>query len=83
MSQKKQRSNRPTVRAENPRGACGNIDHMTIDELKALSVGEHFDGRCPSCGLFHLKRSDIEQIESQKISSTSYYAEMKEQAEEK
>lgn len=83
MSKKKQRANRPTVRAENPRGACGNIDHMTIDELKALSVGEHFDGRCPSCGLFHLRRSDIEQIESQKISSTSHYAELKEQAEEK
>ncbi len=83
MSQEKQRPNRPKVRAENPSGACGNIDHMTIDELKSLSVGEQFDGRCPSCGLFHLRRSDIERIESKKISSTSYYAEMKEQAEEK
>ncbi len=84
MAMKKTRSgsNRPRVRAENPRGACGNIDHMTIDELKALAVGENFDGRCPSCGMFHLTRSDIELLESEKISETSQFTEMKKKAEE-
>ena len=76
------RPGRPRVRAENPRGACGNIDHMTIDELKARAVGENFDGRCPACGMFHLTRSDIEQLESEKISGTDHFIEMKKEAEE-
>ena len=76
------RPGRPKVRAENPRGACGNIDHMTIDELKARAVGENFDGRCPACGMFHLTRSDIEILESEKISETEHYTEMKKEAEE-
>ena len=76
------RQGRPRVRAENPRGACGNIDHMTIDELKARAVGENFDGRCPACGMFHLTRLDIEQLESEKISETEHFTEMKKEAEE-
>jgi hypothetical protein len=76
---KKQRRTR--VRAENPRGVCGNIDHMTIDELKALAVSENFDGRCPSCGFFHLTRSDIAHLEAEKISETVQYAEIKNEAE--
>jgi hypothetical protein len=76
------RPGRPKVRAENPRGACGNIDHMTIDELKARAVGENFDGRCPACGMFHLTRSDIAILESEKISETEHYTDMKKEAEE-
>jgi len=45
---------RKKVRAENPTGACGYIDHMTIDELRERAVGEEFDATCPSCGMFHL-----------------------------
>ncbi len=55
---------------------------MTIDELKARAVGENFDGRCPACGMFHLTRSDIEILESEKISETQHYTEMKKEAEE-
>ncbi|MEA2115114.1 MAG: hypothetical protein U9P36_06995 [Thermodesulfobacteriota bacterium] len=82
MMENRIRPGRPQVRAENPRGACGNIDHMTIDELKARAVGENFDGRCPACGMFHLTRSDIEILESEKISETKHYTEMKNEAEE-
>ena len=82
MADNNTRKGRPRVRAENPRGACGNIDHMTIDELKARAVGENFDGRCPACGMFHLTRSDIERIESEKISETEQFSEMKKEAEE-
>lgn len=81
MIENKTNKRRTRVRAENPRGACGNIDHMTIDELKARAVSENFDGRCPSCGLFHLTRSDIERLESEKISESAQYAEIKKEAE--
>ena len=82
MAENRIKSGRPRVRAENPCGACGNIDHMTIDELKARAVGENFDGRCPACGMFHLTRSDIEILESEKISETEHFTEMKKEAEE-
>ncbi len=82
MAEKSKRSGRTQVRAENPSGACGNVDHMTIDELKARAVGEHFDGSCPACGMFHLTRRDIEEIVSEKISETEHYAEMKREAEQ-
>ncbi|MFC1831867.1 hypothetical protein ACFL0S_07595 [Thermodesulfobacteriota bacterium] len=82
MTAKAKRSARSRVRAENPSGACGNVDHMTIDELKARAVDESFDGSCPSCGMFHLTRADIEAIEAEKISESKYYTEMRKEAEQ-
>ena len=78
----KKRTRRPKVRAENPSGVCGKIEHMTIDELKDIAVGDSFDGRCPACGMFHLTREDIEMLEAVKISESEYYLEMKNKAEE-
>lgn len=72
---------RTQVRAENPSGACGKLDHMTIDELKARAVGDEFDGTCPACGKFHLTRAEIEKIESEKVSESASYQEMKKEAE--
>lgn len=82
MTAEQKRSRRAQVRAENPSGACGNVDHMTIDELKARAVDDSFDGSCPACGMFHLTRADIEAIEAEKISETEYYAEMRKEAEQ-
>ena len=82
MADMKRRAGRPQVRAENPSGACGNVDHMTIDELKARAVGENFDGSCPACGMFHLTRKDIDQITTEKISDSEHFAEMKREAEQ-
>lgn len=82
MAENVAKQGRTQVRAENPSGACGNVDHMTIDELKARAVGDNFDGSCPACGMFHLTRADIEQLESEKISETEHYIEMKKEAEE-
>lgn len=75
--------NRPRtqVRAENPSGSCGKLDHMTIDELKARAVGDDFDGTCPACGKFHLTRAEIEILESKKILDSASYQEMKKEAE--
>ena len=72
---------RAQVRAENPSGACGKLDHMTVDELKARAVGDEFDGTCPACGKFHLNRAEIDKIERDKISDSASYKEMKEEAE--
>jgi Zn-finger nucleic acid-binding protein len=75
------KTSRTQVRAENPSGACGKLDHMTIDELKARAVGDDFDGTCPACGKFHLTRAEIEKLESQKIVESESYQEMKKEAE--
>lgn len=82
MTEKERRSGRVQVRAENPSGACGNVDHMTIDELKARAVGDNFDGSCPACGMFHLTRADIVVLEAEKISESDYYDEMRKEAEQ-
>jgi Fe-S cluster biogenesis protein NfuA len=82
MTAKEIRSARSRVRAENPSGACGNVDHMTIDELKARAVDDSFDGSCPACGMFHLTRSDIDSLEKEKISESEYFTEMKKEAEQ-
>lgn len=74
-------SKRVQVRAENPSGACGKLDHMTIDELKARAVGDEFDGTCPACGKFHVSRAEIEKIEREKIIDTESYKSMKAEAE--
>ncbi|MBU0961768.1 MAG: hypothetical protein KKD01_16130 [Proteobacteria bacterium] len=77
MSDKK----RSLVRAENPSGACGKLDHMTVEELKARAVGDEFDGTCPACGQFHLTRAEIEKIEEKKITESESYKAMKTKAE--
>jgi len=72
---------RVQVRAENPSGACGRLDHMTIDELKARAVGDDFDGTCPACGKFHLTRAEIDKIEGERVIDSASYKAMKNEAE--
>jgi hypothetical protein len=72
---------RTQVRAENPSGACGKLDHMTIDELKARAVGDDFDGTCPACGKFHLTREEIDKLEREKVIHSESYKAMKEEVE--
>ncbi len=81
MKGKKRKTPRIKVRAENPTGACGYIDHMTIDELKERAVGDEFDGTCPACGMFHLTQEEIERLNSEKITETDQYLELKKQVE--
>lgn len=72
---------RTQVRAENPSGSCGKLDHMTIDELKDRAVGDDFDGTCPACGKFHLTRSEIDRLEREKVIHSESYKVMKGEAE--
>jgi len=69
------------VRAENPCGACGRLDHMTVDELKDRAVGDEFNGICPACGMFHLTRAEIEKLEREKVTESDSYRVMKNEAE--
>ena len=55
---------------------------MTIDELKECAVGDEFDATCPSCGMFHLNREEIDRINSEKVTESQQYADMKKEAEE-
>ncbi len=82
MTTQANRPPRRKVRAENPTGACGYIDHMTIDELRERGVGEEFDATCPSCGMFHLTRAEIEQLNSEKFTETQDFVKLRDQAEE-
>jgi len=67
------KTKRILVRAENPSGACGYVGHLTADELKTRAVGDHVDGTCPICGMVHLCRREIEELErSRTIDSTRY-----------
>lgn len=82
MTVKSKKAKRRKVRAENPTGACGYIDHMTIDELRERAVGEEFDATCPSCGMFHLTRAEIDQLNSEKFTDSQDYAKLRSEAEE-
>ncbi len=82
MAAEKTKFQRRKVRAENPTGACGYIDHMTIDELRERAVGEEFDATCPCCGMFHLTRREIDQLNSEKFTESKDFAKLRDEAEE-
>ncbi len=78
---KDNKKKRRQVRAESPDTACGYIGHMTVDELKERAVGEKFDAACPICGLVHLSRDEIVELERQKVRGSDRFEEVKEEAE--
>lgn len=82
MPQRSERGKRVQVRAENPSGVCGYVDHMTIDELKSRAVGDEFDATCPACGMFHLTKDEINRINKEKVTQSKSYADLKQEAEE-
>lgn len=69
------------VRAERIDTKCGAGHHMTVDEIKARSIGDKVNVTCPECGEIHLTIEDAEAAERKKISKTERYAEIKSQAE--
>lgn len=82
MTTRGNRPQRKKVRAENPTGACGYIDHMTIDELRERAVGDEFDATCPSCGMFHLTKGEIEVLNSEKFTDSEDFENLRNEAEE-
>ncbi len=58
---------RKKLRVEHSLGICGYVNHMTIDELRERIIGEDFDATCPRCGMFHLTREEIEELNKEKV----------------
>ena len=81
MMTEKMTRKRFKVRAENPDCACGDVGHMTVDELKKHLTGDEVNLACPACGQVHLTQSEIEEIAKEKISRSRRYKEIQSQAE--
>lgn len=81
MADKKRKKTRRPVRVECPSCACGYVGHMTADELKERAAHDDVDLACPACGLIHLSREEIEELEQQKITNTHRYRKISEEAE--
>jgi hypothetical protein len=65
---------RTLIRAERLDTASGSIGHMTVDEIKARSIGNSINASCPECGRIHLTREEVEQAEMERITGGSAYA---------
>ena len=72
---------RKVVRAEAPNCARGCVGHMTADELKQRAAHDDMDLSCPVCGLIHLSREEIDDLEKQKVVNSKRYREIQRQAE--
>lgn len=81
MNEKNERKQRAVVRIESPNCACGCVGHMTADELKQRAAHDDMDLSCPLCGLIHLSREEIEDLEKQKMVYSKRYREIQRQAE--
>jgi hypothetical protein len=78
---KVKKDKRPKVRAERVDTKCGCIGHMTVDEIKARSIGENVNVACPECGKIHLTIEDAEQAEGEKIKSSKRFEKIRAEAE--
>ena len=67
------------VRAECPGSACGDVGHMTADELKERAATDEVDLCCPMCGMIHLSSEEIEEQEERKICESPRYQEIQNQ----
>ena len=80
MNENRKIKQRKVVRVEAPNCACGYVGHMTADELKQRAAHDDMDLSCPVCGLIHLSREEIEDLEKQKIVHSKRYREIQRQA---
>lgn len=68
------------VRGQCPGCACGYVGHMTAKELKKRSVGDEVNLSCPVCGLIHLNREEVRDMEQKKITASSRYRQLLQEA---
>jgi hypothetical protein len=69
------------VRAARVDTKCGSIGHMTVDEIKARTIGEDVNVSCPECGEIHLTPEDAAAAQAKKVSTTAKYQKIKKDAE--
>lgn len=81
MSENIAKKLRTIVRVEAPECACGFVGHMTADELKQRAAHDDMVLSCPVCGMVHLSREEIDDLEKQKIVNSKRYKEIQRQAE--
>lgn len=72
---------RRQVRAERVDTACGDLGHMTVDEIKRRSVGRDVNLSCPVCGGVHLTREDAQEAAERRLTDTPRYRHIRKQAE--
>lgn len=77
----KKEDGRVWVRAERVDTRCGSIGHMTVDQIRERTVGEHVNVTCPECGEIHLTREDVEAAESRRITESPKFKKIKGDAE--
>jgi hypothetical protein len=80
-SEETKKDKRPLIRVVRPDTACGDVGHMTVDELQRRSLGEIRDGRCPACGQIHLASDEIEDIVEGRIVDSERYRAIRAEAE--
>lgn len=71
------------IKVTRPDTACGYVGHMTAHELKEITTGSNFSASCPVCGMVHLNREEIEEIEKNKINESAEYRHIMNEAIEK
>ncbi len=74
---------RRKLRIDTSLGICGYAEHMTIDELRERVVGEDFDATCPRCGMFHLTREEIEELNKEKLVDSQKFVDVCKEAKGK
>jgi hypothetical protein len=69
------------IKAEAADTLCGEIPHMTVDQLAARLDIASRELRCPACGRIHLSEEDVKEAEAVLFSETERFKEIKTQAE--
>lgn len=70
------------VRVERVDTKCGAIPHMTVDEIKARTIGENVNVTCPGCGEIHLTPEEAQEAEKKKLTQTPKYKRIESEAGE-
>lgn len=64
------------IKAEAADTLCGQVPHMTVDQLAARLCIESRELCCPSCGRIHLTEEDVKKAEARRFSETERYKEI-------
>ncbi|MEM5789320.1 MAG: hypothetical protein AAGU11_18560 [Syntrophobacteraceae bacterium] len=69
------------IKAEAADTLCGEIPHMTVDQLASRLCIQSRELRCPACGRIHLTDEDVREAEERRFSDTERFRQIKIEAE--
>jgi hypothetical protein len=81
METKNRQLRKSGIKVESVDTACGEIPHMTVDQLAARLDIASRELRCPACGRVHLTEEDVKNAEGVLFSDTQRFKQIKNQAE--